>query len=342
MSTHTVSRRAPQAVTGALVLMAVSIAAIYSVLPKTPWQYTRAVLESGITSTGGFAEVVSLKLDSVSYNGQQACMTMALDVLLPQNADPLTVDTSMKAAGNYLKGLINVYRKLVVTGYARRADFDNGLAFRSRAVWLSPELAAPLEGWIVVRLPDEPREPARALDGIYAAPTVVKADAGALVATVDLAAEERRRPAARIEEILAAPLIDCVDFDNVFSRSPGLESVDVTVLDSGHKVARFAMTRKGYEATAVSLLLGDLSRRVLTISNQEVTFAEKYTGTGLFTPLLFDKIVSAEDKEALAELRTWRHEAEEEFYTGLFANGVREQWAAPDRNSNLQDDHARQ
>jgi hypothetical protein len=50
--------------------------------------------------------------------------------------------------------------------------------------------------------------------------------------------------------------------------------------------------------------------------------AEKYAGGELFTPLLFDKAVSAEDKAEIRDLEARRRAAEDEFYKALFSNGV--------------------
>jgi hypothetical protein len=322
MRTDTRPKRIAKAVFGAVVLAAAVAAAVHVGLPKAKAPVSKVQIEREIGALPGFAGTLSLKFDGLDYNGQQAARIVAADVLVRSGAGAETVAASLEAAGRIIRDSIDVYQKAVVTGYARALDFEAGLAFEARAVWLAPELAAPLDGWTVLRLPDALRPPARALEGIYVRPTVVSETGGALVASVDLATEKRRRPAAGVSEILATPLIDCVDFDNAFERSPDLSLLEVRILSGGKQVARFVKTRREYEAADVSALLAALSKEVLKVSKKESALAEKYANTELFTPLLFDTVVSAEDKAEIKDLEARRREAESEFYTKLFAPGV--------------------
>ena len=304
------------------MLAALVVAAILASIPRARPVVSKAALESRIASLPGFAGLLSLAFDGLNYNGQQAARTVTVEVLVAPRAGAADLASSMQAAGEIVRQSIDVYQKLVVTGYRRAADFEEGLAYASRARWLAPELAAPLDGWSIIRVPDEPRAAARALDGIYAKPVVVSCRDGALVATVDLETERRARPAAGILEILSAPLVDCVNYDNAFLRSPGLGSLDVTILSNGASAAHFSVSRAGYESTGVSRLLAAFAREALKISNAQMPFAEKYERGSLFTPLLFDAIVAADDKAALKELENRRKAAEDEFYKGLFAKGA--------------------
>jgi len=311
------------------VLAALVAAAILTSLPRARPAVSRAALEARIATLPGFAGLVSLAFDGRNYNGQEAARIVTVEVLVDPRATGAILASSMQAAGDIVRRSIDVYQKLAVTGYRSAIDFEEGLAYASRARWLAPELAAPLDGWTVIRLPDEPRDAARALDRIYSKPIVVSCRDGALVATADLETERRARPAAGILEILSAPLADCVDYDNAFLRSPGLRSLDVTILSNGASVAHFSSSRAGYESTDVSRLLAAFAREALTVSNAEMPFAEKYERGILFTPLLFDAIVAADDKAALKELEGRRKAAEDEFYKGLFAKGAFEVSAGP-------------
>jgi len=329
MAEHFVSYRRAKAVSGAIVLAAVVAAAVWTGVPRPKEPLPKGELEARISALPGFAGVLALRFDGVEYSGQEAARTVAADVLVRAGAARETLALSMKAAGDLVRERINVYQKLVVTGYRRPVDFEEGLAFASRALWLAAELAAPCEGWSVLRLPDMPREAARALEGIYANPAVSGAQGGVVVATVDLETERRARPAADVNEILAAPLVPCVDHDSAFDRSPALRTLDVTILSGRRKVARFAMTREAYEATDLSGLLAELSRTVLRISAKELAIAEKYSNTELYTPLLFDRIVKEEDKAEIRAQEAARREAETSFYGALFSKGRWENFEAP-------------
>jgi hypothetical protein len=320
MSENRVPHQRTKAVVGFLVFAVLVAAALLVTVPRPKRPLSREELEARVGSFPGFAGTASLKFDGADYSGQEAGRVVAADVLLAPGVTGDVAASSMKAAGDLLRERVSVYQKLVVTGYRRAVDFNEGLYFRSRAVWLAPELAAPLDGWSIIRLPDAPRPPERALERIYANPTV-KCAAGAITAEIDLYAERRARPAADLSEILSAPLIPTFDYDDAFERSPGLTSVDVTITSSGQKVARFTMTRQAYEATDVSRLLADLSKAVLKISTKEFEIAERYSNTELYTPLLFDKVVKEEDKEEIRAFEASRREAEMRFYNGLFAKG---------------------
>jgi len=328
MSMHAATNRAAKAVFGAAVMAAAVAAAVMSAMPKPRPVVSREILERRIGALPGFAGVLSLTFDGVRYNGQGAAMLVAIDVGLRTGSDRAAAESSMREAGGIIREAMDVYRKIVVTGYKSAKAFEGGLAFRSRAVWLAPELAEPLDGWIVVRLPDELREPARSLEGIYAKPEVVSAGGGALAVRLDLATESPAHPAADLMEILVLPLIDTVDYDNVFDRSPGLKSLEVAMV-SGRDAARFVMTRDEYQATDVDALLARLSKKALKISQAETAIAEKYMTSELFTPLLFDSVVSEEDKAQIREFEAERRSAQDEFYAGLFAKGTLEVGGKP-------------
>lgn len=309
-----------RAVTGALfLLVAVAAAVIRCSGPEAPRQLAPEELQSATASLGGFSETLSLGFDSSPYSGQQAARVVSVDVLLEDGAGREILSGSLEAAARLIRSCASVSRKIVVTGYRRREDYESGLAFAARGMWLAGEFAAPVDGWEVVRLPDEKRPAAEALGGIYASAEVVSAEGGRLVAEVDLSAEEIKRPAADIRELLVAPLVDCFDYDNAFERSPELVSLEVSVLDGERTVGRVVMSRQAWEALDVPGLRAALAREVLASSADGMKLAEKYTEKGLFTPLLFDSVVSAEDKEAVLELAARREAALDEFYEALFA-----------------------
>jgi hypothetical protein len=311
---------------GSAVLAALAVAAIMAGLGERRIPTTKAELEATIAGLPGFDGILSLKLDGVEYNGQEAARVVAVDVLVKQGAGGETLAGSMEAAGNFVRERISIYRKYVITGYKRPADFDAGLAFRSRALWLAPEFAAPMDGWSTIRVPDEPRPVEKALDGIYAHPAMLSVKGGELTATIDLGVERRGRAAAGAAEILTLALVDSFDFDNAFDRCPALTALDVTLFSGGQKAGRFAITREAYTAAEVSRLLADLSKKALKVSSREFEIAERYSNTQLYTPLLFDAAVSAEDKAEIEDLESRRREAETEFYSRLFAGGT---WEPP-------------
>lgn len=325
MSRHPADKRLKTAF-GAAVLGGLVLWAILASLPESRIPTTRGKLETAIARLPGFDGILSLKLDGIEYSGQEAAKIVAVDVLLRQGADGETLVRSMEAAGDFVRKHVSVYMKLVVTGYKRPVDFDAGLAFRSRALWLAPEIAAPMDGWSVIRVPDGPRPVDKALDGIYARPTTVTAKDGGLVATIDLETERRARAAAGAAEVLTLPLVDCFDFDNVFDRCPTLTALDVTLLAGGQKAGRFAISREAYAAAGVSRLLEVLSKKALKVSSVESEIAERYSSAQLYTPLLFDRTVSDEDRAEIRDLESRRREAEAEFYSLLFAGGT---WEPP-------------
>lgn len=326
MNGQSVTRKKFKLAVGSAVLAGLVLAATVSRLGGRHRVLAREEIESAIARTPGFAGILSLKLDGAGYSGQEAAKVVAIDVLIDSGAGPEAISGAMRAAGEFIRGQLSVYRKLVVTGYRGPRDFDGGLAFRSRAIWLAPEYAAPMDGWSTLRLPDEKRPIERALEGIYARPTVSSAQDGRVVATTDLAVERLRRPAADAAEILTLPLVDSLQFDNAFDRCPDLRSLEVTLVSGGERTGRFAITREAYAAADVSTLLADLSKKVLRISSKQAEIAERYSNTQLYTPLLFDTAVSAEDKAEIKDLESRRKEAEAEFYSRLFAGGT---WEPP-------------
>jgi len=319
MSESIVSHLRAKRIVGALVLLALVAAAVIVTLGRRHVAVTNEGLAATVQALPGIAETIGFKFDNRDYSGQTGARVVAIDFVVKSGADGKTLLESMKSMGAIATDALTVYQRVIATGYRGRAEFDAGLPFAARAVWITGEIAAPLEGWTAVRLPDEAVPPEKALTNIYSKPSIVSAGAGALTATLDLNTERLKRPAADIREILASGLLNCYDYDNVFLRSPGLKSIDVTILRDGQKVAHLAMTREAFEAIDTVALTSDLSSKVLAISDKEVVYAQKYDGSGLFTPLLFDRIVSAQDKAALKALEDERAAAEDSFYRALFA-----------------------
>lgn len=315
------SHRGVKAAIGAVVLAALVAAAAYVSVPREKAPVTRDAVEGAVKGALGAGELISVKFDGLEYNGQGAARIVAIDFVSGQSSRDSLLE-SMKAAGDAVRSMVDVSQKVVVTAHRSAFEFEEGLPYAARAAWLAPELVQPLDGWMVVRLPDEPHAPENALDGIYSRPMISCDKIGVISARIDLAAERLARPAADMMEILAAPFIDTFDYDNVFARSPGLRSLEVVLADGDRRIARVSMTRDARAAAGVAALRAALSRAVLSVSQRETAYAEKYDESGLFTPLLFDAVVAPEDKAALAALEAERRAAEERFYRALFAGGT--------------------
>ena len=301
-------------------VLAAAIAAAVATQVDLGGEVTAEGLASRTARLPGVREVIAFKFDNIDYNGQGAARVVAIDLLIDPTMPAKALEKMMHEAGGIARKAVEVYQKVVVTGYRTRSEQENGLPFSARAVWLAPELAAPMEGWSTIRLPDAQRQVGDALTGIYRKPAVTVRD-GAVSATVDLYTEKIPRPTADAREIASLPFIDTFDWDNVFARSAGVSSVEVTVTDGGRTIAHASMTREGYTATDVPALRARFAADAIALSTREMVIADRYEKSKLYSPLVFDKVVTAEDKAEIAALRAERRAVEDAFYSGLFARG---------------------
>ncbi len=124
--------------------------------------------------------------------------------------------------------------------------------------------------------------------------------------------------------MLSLPFVNTVDYDNVFLRCPASRSLEVTVLSGGEPAARAALSREAYEAVDATRLRAEYAAKVVDVSTRETAIAQKYEAGNLFSPLLFDAVVTSEDKSAIDALEAERRRAEDDFYRALFGGGVLE------------------
>jgi len=313
-----VAHRKLKAAVGLLVLLATFAAALWRAAAG-PVQLTYSEARAHLADLEGVRGVLSVRFDGREYSGQQAARAVTVDLLADAEAPQEALERSMRAAAEALAGPVRIMSKCVITCHRGERDLSLGAPYLARGLWLSGEFLGAAAGWRTIRLPDRKRPPERALEGIYARPEVLACDGGRLRARVRLPFERRRRPAADIRELLAEPLLDTIDHDDVFERSPELDSLDLEVLDEDGTAAEMHLARGLYEEKDVPALRAELERAVLDVSHREMLLASKYYLTGLFTPLLFDAEVSPEDKQAVLRLEKERAAAEDAFYEALFS-----------------------
>ncbi len=175
-------RLAAKRIFALVVLVALVAAAAYVKMPRHRGVVSREMLAAEVAALPGVGEALSFEFDGLDYNGQGAAKVVAIDFSLAPGAERERLYDTMRAAGGIARESVDVYQKIVVTGWRSREEYLAGLPFASRALWLAPELVAPLDGWTLVRLPESPRAPADALSGIYARPAIVATAKGAIVA----------------------------------------------------------------------------------------------------------------------------------------------------------------